>query len=302
MSILSALLGGPAERKVVDVSALSWEALLGTGGASKTGVSVGIDTALRVSTVLACCRALGEDLAQLPLKLYRKRARSTVEATDHPVYDLLANGPNDWQTSVEWRSDSMLHATLGLGHFGIVSMTPTREVIEILPVVPEAVTIRQTSTWDVTYEIHTGQGESRIVPLLGRRRVKCQRSQFLDRGFTRQGGGRGSFLLLRGEQVLLVAPAALAQRPHPQRQHVPKDEEPAQQRGLGQPGEAVLGLAVEHLDAPVAPAHRQRGVLLALHQHALDRRLAAVGQLHGQKRGAQPRVDAAGWVHRAHAG
>jgi HK97 family phage portal protein len=164
MSILSALLGGPAERKVVDVSALSWEALLGTGAASKTGVSVGIADALRVSTVLACCRALGEDLAQLPLKLYRKRARNTVEATDHPVYDLLANGPNDWQTSVEWRSDSMLHATLGLGHFGIVSMTPTREVIEILPVVPEAVTIRQTSTWDVTYEIHTGQGESRVVP------------------------------------------------------------------------------------------------------------------------------------------
>jgi signal transduction histidine kinase len=28
-------------------------------------------------------------------------------------------------------------------------------------------------------------GESRIVPLFGRRRVKCQRSQFLDRGFTR---------------------------------------------------------------------------------------------------------------------
>src|SRR5215475_14511712 len=28
-------------------------------------------------------------------------------------------------------------------------------------------------------------GESRIVPLLGRRRLKCQRSQFLDRGFTR---------------------------------------------------------------------------------------------------------------------
>ncbi len=28
-------------------------------------------------------------------------------------------------------------------------------------------------------------GEAQIVPLLGRRRVKCQRSQFLDRGFTR---------------------------------------------------------------------------------------------------------------------
>jgi nitrogen fixation/metabolism regulation signal transduction histidine kinase len=29
-------------------------------------------------------------------------------------------------------------------------------------------------------------GESRIVPLLGQRRVKCRRSQFLDRGFTRE--------------------------------------------------------------------------------------------------------------------
>lgn len=28
-------------------------------------------------------------------------------------------------------------------------------------------------------------GEARIIPLMGRRRVKCQRSQFLDRGFTR---------------------------------------------------------------------------------------------------------------------
>lgn len=28
-------------------------------------------------------------------------------------------------------------------------------------------------------------GEARIIPMLGRRRVKCQRSQFLDRGFTR---------------------------------------------------------------------------------------------------------------------
>ncbi len=165
MSILEALLGGRAEQKVADLSALTLEALFGTSGTSKTGVSVGIDQALRVSTVLACARALGEDLAQLPLKLHRKRGRSTVEATDHPLYDLLASGPNPWQTSVEWRSDSMLHATLALGHFAIVSMRPSREVLEILPVVPEAVTIRQANrTLDVTYEIRLGPDDTRLVP------------------------------------------------------------------------------------------------------------------------------------------
>lgn len=165
MSIVRALLGGPAERKAIDVSALTWEALLGSAAASKTGVSVGVDAALRVSTVLACCRALGEDLAQLPLKLYRKRERSTVEATEHPVYRLLADGPNDWQTSVEWRSDSMLHATLGLGHFAIVNMrSDTREVLEILPVVPEVVTIRREADWAITYMISMLNGENRVLP------------------------------------------------------------------------------------------------------------------------------------------
>jgi len=162
VSIFRSLVG---ERKVVDASALTWEALLGTGAASKAGVSVGMDAALRVSTVLACARALGEDLAQLPLKLYRRRGRTTTEATDHPVFGLLSQGPNDWQTSVEWRQDSMLHAVLGLGHFDLISMREASgEVLELLPLVPEAVTIRQATDWTLTYEVSTMRGEAMAVP------------------------------------------------------------------------------------------------------------------------------------------
>jgi HK97 family phage portal protein len=164
MSIVRALLGGPAERKVADISALTWDALLGSGAASKTGVSVGIDAGLRVSTVLACCRALGEDLAQLPLKLYRKRGKRTTEATEHPLYRLLSQQPNDWQTSVEWRCDAMLHATLGLGHFSIISMREASgEVSELLPLVPENVTIRQANDWTVSYEIARMQEGGRVA-------------------------------------------------------------------------------------------------------------------------------------------
>ncbi len=47
-------------------------------------------------------------------------------------------------------------------------------------------------------------GEARIIPLLGRRRVKCQRSQFLDRGFTRD------FILMEEltEELRMVEKAA----------------------------------------------------------------------------------------------
>lgn len=161
MSFFQSLVG---ERKVVDASALTWQELLGASATSKTGLSVSITSALRVATVLACCRALGEDLAQLPLKLYRRQGRTTKEARDHPVFNLLSQGPNDWQTSMEWREGGMLHATLALGHFAIVSMNGNREVLELLPIAPEAVTIRQGADWTVSYVVGGPDGRRIDLP------------------------------------------------------------------------------------------------------------------------------------------
>src|SRR3546814_20578024 len=42
------------------------------GGASKTGVSVTWQTALRVTTVLACCQRIAEGTSTVPLKVYQK--------------------------------------------------------------------------------------------------------------------------------------------------------------------------------------------------------------------------------------
>jgi HK97 family phage portal protein len=164
MSILRALLGGPIDRKAADISALTWDSLLG-GAGSKTGVSVGIDQALRVSTVLACARALGEDLAQLPLKLYRRQGRRTNLAVDHPLYSILTNGPNDWQDSFVWRETGMFHATLALGHFAIISRAErSNEVVELLPVAPEYVTVKQARDWSVSYEIAIGDTRRTFAP------------------------------------------------------------------------------------------------------------------------------------------
>jgi two-component system, NtrC family, nitrogen regulation sensor histidine kinase NtrY len=47
-------------------------------------------------------------------------------------------------------------------------------------------TLRETNE-PLLHELHTlAVGEARVLPLMGRRRVKCQKSHFLDRGFPRQ--------------------------------------------------------------------------------------------------------------------
>ena len=88
---------GRAEHKVTDASDLTWTALLGQPS-SKAGVAVNVETALRVSTVFACCRVLAEGVAQLPLNLFRLVGNSKKLATADPRFKLLAVRPNDYMT------------------------------------------------------------------------------------------------------------------------------------------------------------------------------------------------------------
>ena len=84
-----------AEGKAVDASALTWQALLGNQNSS-SGVSVNINSALKVSTVFACLRVLANGLAQVPLKLYREDddGLKTI-AKDNPVHRLIWRRPSD---------------------------------------------------------------------------------------------------------------------------------------------------------------------------------------------------------------
>ena len=74
------------------------------------GVRIDPETALRSTVVLACVRVLSSSVAGLPLHLYRRTADGGKEiARDNPLYRLLHDRPNSWQTSYEWREQIMLH-------------------------------------------------------------------------------------------------------------------------------------------------------------------------------------------------
>lgn len=65
--------------------------------------SVSPDLAMKLSAVYACVYVLSSSVAQLPLHVKCKSGDKVETVKDHPVYYLLHDSPNAWQTSYKLR-------------------------------------------------------------------------------------------------------------------------------------------------------------------------------------------------------
>jgi HK97 family phage portal protein len=88
---------------------------------TESGERVSPEKARRCSAVLACMRGISEDLAALPLTLYKRGENGDEPAVNHPLYDLLSSCPNEVMTSFEMREhiivDAMLHGNFYVLHY-----------------------------------------------------------------------------------------------------------------------------------------------------------------------------------------
>lgn len=96
------------------------------GGRSTGGMTVTPDTALTVGAVYRAVRLLADDVAQLPLHLFkllpdREGGPGGKERVRDPIADVISKRPNERQTSFEFRRMLMAHALLrGNGYARIV--------------------------------------------------------------------------------------------------------------------------------------------------------------------------------------
>lgn len=131
---------------------------------SKSGVSVTVDTALQVSTALACVRVISEDTASLPCPLIRVENGRRSRADDHPVAALLNVRANDWQTGMEFRETLTMHAALCHGGFAFKNMVRGR-VAELIPLLPQRVEVKQDPrTFALTYEYRPEDAPPFVIP------------------------------------------------------------------------------------------------------------------------------------------
>ena len=125
---------------------------------SSSGINVTHESALQASVSLACARVIGEGIAQIPLKIYQSNESggSTV-AKLHPLYKVLHDMPNEWQTSYEWREMTALHLVFTGNAYSLITRGRNGEVVELLPLNPNDVSVEQDN-YKLTYTVtHNGQ-------------------------------------------------------------------------------------------------------------------------------------------------
>jgi len=141
----------------------AWFGAMSRGTSS--GVSVTPDTAAALTAVMACVRVIAESVAMLPLIIYRRLPNGDKErAPDHPLFDLLHNQPNNWQTSYEFWE--MLVGHVGLRGNAYAEIVPGRRgaVTQLIPLNPDTVTVEQLGNGTLRYKIKRADNTFRILP------------------------------------------------------------------------------------------------------------------------------------------
>jgi len=105
-----------AEQRSVSLTSPEIIKLLASGQESYTGETITVEGALNVTSVLAGFTILMEDIASLPLILYRRLERGKERANRHPYYSLLHDNFNPEHTSMVFREMVTGHM-LGWGNF-----------------------------------------------------------------------------------------------------------------------------------------------------------------------------------------
>ncbi len=114
--------------------------LWGGGSVSRSAQSVTPDSALTVSTVMACVSRKAKTIAMLPLNVMRRREDGGHEvAKKHRIQNLISSRPNRWQTSYSWRLLSQLHVMLRGNAYSLLISTPGKGMSEIIPLDPDRI-------------------------------------------------------------------------------------------------------------------------------------------------------------------
>lgn len=131
----------------------AWGHMLLGGALTDSGVTVSTETAQRFASVGSCVRVLSDDVAHLPLILFKMDGQSRLPDRKHPLYSLLKDRPNEWMTSFDWRKIKQRDLLFRGVAYSLVVRDLRDRPIELIRLHPDRVTPKQDDrTMVVTYE------------------------------------------------------------------------------------------------------------------------------------------------------
>lgn len=136
---------------------------LDDGGFRQGDVYVSPETSMKLAAVYACIYVLSSTLAQMPLHVMRKSANKVEQGKDHPVFYLLHDEPNTWQTSYKWRELKERHV-LGWGNgYTRIKRSRRGEVVSLDACMPWETSLINTGG-RYTYGLYSEDGNFAVSP------------------------------------------------------------------------------------------------------------------------------------------
>jgi HK97 family phage portal protein len=124
---------------------------------SSSGENVTPDSAMKLSVVYACVNVLATSIASLPLKVYRSLPTGgKAPAPDHPLWKVLHDQPNGWQTSFEFREMMMWHLVLRGNAYAFI-VAPAGTVEQLIPIHPDRVKVERLLNGRLRYQVKNEQ-------------------------------------------------------------------------------------------------------------------------------------------------
>lgn len=141
-----------------------WITTAVSGSMSRSGMVVSTETALQISAVYACVRVIAETVASLPLMIYRRLPNGGKEpAQDYPLYPVLHDSPNDYQTSIELREMLTGHVCLRGNAYAYKEFNG-KGVANLIPLNPSAMTVGTDDNGKPVYEYKHSDGKPETFP------------------------------------------------------------------------------------------------------------------------------------------
>jgi HK97 family phage portal protein len=131
------------------------------GYGSASGQTVTPELALRLAAVYSCVRVCAETIASLPLIIYQRLPDGGKKrAVDHPLYEVLHDKPNLWQTSFEFIEMMQAHLELRGNAFALIVPGPRGAVDALIPLHPDRVQVYRLPNGRLRYTVrdwYTGE-------------------------------------------------------------------------------------------------------------------------------------------------
>lgn len=116
---------------------------------------VTLDTALQISAVWAAVRITSETIGSLPFMLYKRTPNGRVPAVNHPLYLVLTQRPNQYQTVVEFWESIVMALCLG-GNAYCRIYTNNGKIVALVPMPTDKVRTILLADGSIVHEYTSG--------------------------------------------------------------------------------------------------------------------------------------------------